>query len=55
LNKCRSSPCKNGGTCVNSPGKYVCQCPPGFIGVNCQTGMTHFALSLQCLILCCVI
>jgi hypothetical protein len=37
LNKCRSSPCKNGGTCVNSPGKYVCQCPPGFIGVNCQT------------------
>lgn len=39
LNQCRSSPCKNGGTCVNSPNTYVCQCPPGYLGRNCETGI----------------
>lgn len=42
LNQCRSSPCKNGGTCVNSPGSYICQCKPGYLGTNCETGGSVF-------------
>lgn len=37
LNQCRSSPCKNGGTCINSPNTYACKCLPGYIGKNCET------------------
>jgi len=27
-----SSPCHHGGTCVDIPGSFVCQCPSGFAG-----------------------
>ncbi|XP_077996405.1 IgGFc-binding protein-like [Glandiceps talaboti] len=29
--------CLNGGTCVNSPGTYTCDCAPGFSGDKCET------------------
>ena len=29
------SPCHHGGTCVNKPGTFVCQCIPGYTG-NCH-------------------
>ncbi|KAL3068171.1 hypothetical protein niasHS_015774 [Heterodera schachtii] len=29
-------PCQNGGKCVNLPGTFECQCPPGFEGPICQ-------------------
>jgi hypothetical protein len=31
-------PCRNGGTCRDLPGAFVCQCPMGFTGVHCETG-----------------
>ncbi|KAG5849366.1 hypothetical protein ANANG_G00109570 [Anguilla anguilla] len=31
-----SSPCHNGGVCVDSKGGYRCQCPPQFEGPECQ-------------------
>ena len=37
---CQSNPCKNGAKCANAINSigYVCICPVGFSGVNCQTG-----------------
>ena len=29
-------PCQNGATCSDSPGSYICQCPLGFSGDNCE-------------------
>lgn len=35
---CRSSPCKNGATCINIDSGYRCECNPGYSGFNCDTG-----------------
>ncbi|XP_066504586.1 coagulation factor IXa [Hoplias malabaricus] len=35
-NLCKSAPCKNQGTCENQRGTYVCNCPTGFTGTNCE-------------------
>jgi collagen type VI alpha len=34
-NDCNSSPCQNGGTCVDGIGQYYCNCADRFTGVNC--------------------
>ena len=37
---CMSTPCRNGGTCSDQPlNCYVCTCPAGFMGLNCQTSI----------------
>lgn len=36
INLCFSSPCQNGGTCVHQEGSYVCLCPDGYAGKNCE-------------------
>lgn len=33
---CLSGPCQNGGTCVDADQGYVCECPEGFMGLNCR-------------------
>jgi len=35
--KCASSPCQNGGTCVDGINSYTCNCKKGYIGSNCET------------------
>ncbi|XP_068719978.1 sushi, von Willebrand factor type A, EGF and pentraxin domain-containing protein 1-like [Montipora capricornis] len=47
VDTCVSNPCINGGTCVNTKESYRCDCPPGFIGVNCQIEINE-CLSLPC-------
>ena len=38
---CASNPCQNGATCFDNNGGsgYVCLCPAGFEGTNCENGM----------------
>jgi hypothetical protein len=36
VNYCLSNPCQNGGTCSDQMGMYVCTCPQGIAGVNCE-------------------
>ncbi|XP_048720780.1 sushi, nidogen and EGF-like domain-containing protein 1 isoform X2 [Caretta caretta] len=37
IDECQSDPCKNGGTCKDLPGSFACQCPDGFMGIQCET------------------
>ena len=38
IDDCSSSPCDNGGTCVDGVNSYLCKCLPGFNGTNCMQG-----------------
>lgn len=35
MNECASVPCKNGGTCQDAIGKFMCYCNVGFFGDDC--------------------
>ena len=37
VDDCRTRPCQNGGICYNLYRRYVCKCPYGFTGPQCQT------------------
>ncbi|CAG0915025.1 unnamed protein product [Notodromas monacha] len=39
LNLCYSNPCGRSGTCLQTEGGYVCACPPGTTGKNCEINM----------------
>ena len=38
IDDCESSPCQNGGTCIDEVNYYTCICNPGYIGPDCQIG-----------------
>ena len=37
LNTCRSSPCQNGGTCINGVNGFTCTCLREYIGLFCES------------------
>ncbi|XP_029464751.1 fibulin-7-like isoform X2 [Rhinatrema bivittatum] len=45
--ECSSSPCANGGTCVDGVQHYTCQCPNGWAGSNCQSPSNSFGVILS--------
>ena len=47
IDLCSSSPCKNGGTCVDVTIRYECHCPPGFSGQNCEIGLYDYGLTTR--------
>jgi len=36
---CRASTCKNGGSCIETLGGYLCQCRDGYKGKNCDVAV----------------
>ncbi|KAM9320004.1 coagulation factor VII-like [Gastrophryne carolinensis] len=44
-NQCLSNPCMNGGSCTDNFQSYVCNCPEGFEGRNCETNLNQ---SIKC-------
>ena len=42
IDECHSSPCHNGGDCVNEEAQYHCQCKAGYTGYNCEIGNALF-------------
>ncbi|XP_053922096.1 multimerin-1 isoform X2 [Cuculus canorus] len=38
---CASSPCLNGGTCINNRESFICACRHPFGGVNCSTKLVN--------------
>ena len=38
IDECASSPCQNGGTCIDGINSYTCNCVPGHTGDNCEIG-----------------
>ena len=36
MNECVSSPCQNGGECLDAANSFICQCKPGFVGPLCE-------------------
>ena len=52
IDECASSPCKNGGTCIDLNAEwtdssdftvgYACQCMAGYTGNQCETSMISY-------------
>lgn len=36
FSRCDPNPCQNGGVCVDDLNEYICKCPAGFTGDNCE-------------------
>ncbi|XP_036106240.1 coagulation factor VII [Molossus molossus] len=42
--QCASNPCQNGGSCEDSLQSYICFCPEGFEGRNCETNKNSYLI-----------
>ncbi|XP_029000405.1 fibulin-7 [Betta splendens] len=42
VNECASSPCLNGGTCVDEVNQFSCACARGWAGATCQSPVPTF-------------
>jgi len=39
VDNCSPDPCQNGGICTGVANSYICTCPAGYTGDNCQTAV----------------
>ncbi|KAJ8343372.1 hypothetical protein SKAU_G00307010 [Synaphobranchus kaupii] len=42
INECASTPCLNGGTCVDEVNRFLCTCAKGWTGATCHTPIPTF-------------
>ncbi|XP_036391125.1 fibulin-7 [Megalops cyprinoides] len=42
INECASTPCLNGGSCVDEVNRFLCTCAKGWTGPTCQTPIPTF-------------
>lgn len=42
IDECEPNPCKNSGTCKDEINGYLCTCPDGYTGTNCENGKRDF-------------
>ena len=42
IDDCDPNPCLNHGKCVDGVNSYVCKCPRGFAGHNCEESKDSF-------------
>ena len=47
IDECASSPCQNGGRCVDGINEYECRCQAGWTGVNCETSKNNMSYRLS--------
>jgi hypothetical protein len=45
INECSSSPCGNGGECVDGVDRFVCSCAAGYTGQVCETDINECSSS----------
>ena len=48
VDECLSSPCANGGVCVDELNSYRCNCMIPYTGVNCEQGMFNAMMMILC-------
>ena len=46
INECNSTPCLNGGTCLDEINAYLCSCVSGYTDPECSTG-EHYSFLLD--------
>ena len=39
IDECASSPCQNGGNCIDIVNGHTCNCIDGYDGANCENGI----------------
>jgi hypothetical protein len=46
VDDCDPNPCLNHGKCVDAVDDYICECPRGFVGENCDESKELFVTKL---------
>ena len=44
VDECASTPCVNGGSCVDGINQYTCTCASGWEGILCDVGKSGFVM-----------
>lgn len=42
---CSTQPCKNGASCIDTTGGYICTCAPGWTGAFCEASKSFYEAS----------
>lgn len=46
IDECASNPCKNDAHCSDFVNRFICECVPGYKGVNCEIGMVWYYITV---------